>query len=84
MMNLTQCPYDGAQVETEAVADGTLVLTCAACGAAWERRGGWAGRVREPDPMRMMAARLGMGSRLVSAEPLPMVIDTDPASDSDI
>ena len=71
-MNLTQCPYDGAQVEVEVSPGGTLLLTCAACSAVWERHGVWTGRIREPDRVKLLAARR-YGSTIVPAEPLPMV-----------
>ena len=71
-MNLTQCPYDGAQVEVEISSGGSMLLTCVACGAVWERHGAWTGRVREPDRERLLAAR-SHGTKLAPAEPLPMV-----------
>ena len=77
-MNLTQCPYDGAQVETSATSDASFTLTCAACGAAWERTNGRTRRVQEPDPERLRSARgLGPGPRLGAVEPLPMTADVD-------
>lgn len=81
-MNLTQCPYDGAMVEVEVSPGGSLLLTCVACDAVWERHGAWTGRVREPDREKMLAARLhrtttGTGTALVAGEPLPMVCDLD-------
>ena len=74
-MNLTQCPYDGAKVEVEISSGGSLLLTCVACSAVWERHGAWTGRVREPDRERLMAIRNGTGTAagVASGEPLPMV-----------
>jgi hypothetical protein len=71
-VNLTQCPYDGARVEVEISSGGSMLLTCVACDAVWERHGAWTGRVREPDRERLLAARLH-GSTIAPAEPLPMV-----------
>ena len=71
-MNLTQCPYDGAQVDVEVSSGGTLLLTCAACSAVWERHGAWTGRVREPDREKLRTARLH-GGAITPTEPLPMV-----------
>jgi hypothetical protein len=71
-VNLTQCPYDGARIDVEVAAGGSLLLTCVACTAVWERHGAWTGRVREPDREKLLAARRH-GSVAVVAEPLPMV-----------
>jgi len=71
-VNLTQCPYDGAQIEVEVSPGGSMLLTCVACSAMWERHGAWTGRIREPDRERLLAARQH-GSELTPAEPLPMV-----------
>jgi hypothetical protein len=70
-VNLTQCPYDGAQVEVEISSGGSLLLTCVACAAVWERHGAWTGRIREPDREKLLAAR-AHGSTITPAEPLPM------------
>jgi hypothetical protein len=81
-VNLTQCPYDSAKVEVEVASGGSLLLTCVACGAVWERHGAWTGRVREPDRDRLIAARNhgvalvasdGLLAQGLSSEPLPMV-----------
>lgn len=83
-VNLTQCPYDGAKVDVEMSSGGSLLLTCIACGAVWERHGAWTGRVQEPDRERLMAARRHGTMSVVGAaagEPLPMVqadVDTRP------
>jgi hypothetical protein len=71
-VNLTQCPYDGARVEVEVAAGGSLLLTCVACTAVWERHGAWTGRVREPNRDKLLAARRS-GPVAVVADPLPMV-----------
>ncbi|HEV7524702.1 MAG TPA: hypothetical protein VGP92_07035 [Acidimicrobiia bacterium] len=71
-MNLTQCPYDGAKVEVEASSSGTLLLTCVACDAVWERHGAWTGRVREPDRDKLLVARMH-GVPVIAGELLPMV-----------
>ena len=79
-MNLTQCPYDGAQVGTEMTPPGVLRLTCAACGAAWERTDGRTERVGEPDPQRLRSARRH-GVPMAASEPLPMAARVDVGSD---
>ena len=70
-VNLTQCPYDGAQVEVEISSGGSLLLTCVACSAVWERHGAWTGRVRGPDRDKLLAARRH-GATPAPTEPLPM------------
>ena len=70
-MNLTQCPYDGAQVDVEISSGASLLLTCAACSAVWERHGAWTARIREPDREKLLTARLH-GLTIAPAEPLPM------------
>ncbi len=71
-VNLTQCPYDGARIAVEVSAGGSLLLTCVACTAVWERHGAWTGRVREPDRDKLLAARRH-GPVALFADPLPMV-----------
>jgi hypothetical protein len=56
-VNLTQCPYDGAMVEVEVFSGDSLLLTCVACDAVWERHGAWTGRVRAPNREKLLAAR---------------------------
>ena len=56
-VNLTQCPYDGARVEVEVAAGGSLLLTCVACTAVWSGNGLRTGPVREPDREKLLAAR---------------------------
>ena len=70
-MNLTQCPYDGAQVEVEISDRGSLLLTCVVCDAVWERHGAWTGRVRGPDRDKLAAAQR-RGPAVAPGEPLPM------------
>ena len=71
-MNLTQCPYDGAQVEVALSDRGSQLLTCVCCEAVWERHGAWTGRVHGPDRDKLAAARRRNPAN-TSAEPLPMV-----------
>jgi hypothetical protein len=56
-VNLTQCPYDGAQIEVEFSDRGSLLLTCVVCDAVWEHHGAWTGRVRGPDRDKLAAAQ---------------------------
>ncbi|HUI48843.1 MAG TPA: hypothetical protein VL119_09105 [Acidimicrobiia bacterium] len=84
-VNLTQCPYDGAQVSVELTPGGSMLLTCPACAAVWERHGAWTGRIREPDRDLLVAARR-RAPRLAAGEPLPTVpaeIGTPGSSPSD-
>ncbi len=73
-MNLTQCPYDGAQLDVEVTPGGWLLLVCSVCDAAWETHGGWVGRVRGPDRAKVIAARqrADLPTASVSGAPLPM------------
>ncbi|HWS44321.1 MAG TPA: hypothetical protein VN636_00540 [Acidimicrobiia bacterium] len=73
-VNLTQCPYDGAQLDAEVTPGGWLLLVCGACDAAWETHGGWVGRVRSPDRAKVIAARLRASQLALDGrtEPLPM------------
>ncbi len=73
-MNLTQCPYDGAQLDVEVTPGGWLLLVCGACDAAWETHGGWVGRVRAPDRDKVVATRQRpeQTSTSISCEPLSM------------
>jgi hypothetical protein len=57
VVNLAQCPYDGAQLEAEVTPGGTLLITCPACDAVWETHGAWVGRLREPDREKMLDER---------------------------
>jgi hypothetical protein len=71
-VNLTQCPYDGAQVDVELSDRGSLLLTCGVCDAVWEHHGAWTGRVRGPDRDKLAAALRGTPA-FTRAESLPMV-----------
>jgi len=57
VMELTQCPYDGSRLGVEYRSGGSLLLSCEACEAVWERHGAWIGRVREPDLDKATLAR---------------------------
>jgi hypothetical protein len=56
-VQLTQCPYDGTRIEAEALSGGSLLLTCACCGASWEWHGAWMRRIEEPDREAVREAR---------------------------
>lgn len=71
-VNLTQCPYDGSQVEVELSDRGSLLLMCVVCDAVWERHGAWTGRIREPDRGKLVEARRRRPD-VARAEPVPMV-----------
>jgi hypothetical protein len=60
-MELSQCPLDGTDLEVEYMAGGSILLSCPACEAVWERHGAWIGRVREPDPDKARKAREANG-----------------------
>ena len=48
---------EGVAITAEVCSGGSVVLTCPACGAAWEWHGAWLRRFREPDREKMRAAR---------------------------
>lgn len=48
-MNLTHCPYDGTDVETDYHTGSYVVLSCWRCGAAWEIEDQVVHRIQEPD-----------------------------------
>jgi hypothetical protein len=56
-VELQQCPYDGTEVAAETLSGGSLLLSCACCGARWELHGAWLRRVDPPDPVAVRAAR---------------------------
>jgi hypothetical protein len=58
-VHLSQCPYDSTPIEAEALSGGSMVLTCACCGAEWEWHGAWLRRMREPDRDAIREARAG-------------------------
>ncbi len=74
-MNLTQCPYDGAQVEVETTPGASLLLRCVVCSAEWERHGAWTRRISEPDRDKLVAARRAVPVPPAGGwtAPLPMV-----------
>jgi hypothetical protein len=55
-VELTQCPYDGTEIEAEVLSGGSMLLTCPRCSAAWEWHGAWLRRVREPDREAVITA----------------------------
>lgn len=60
-MELSQCPLDGTDLTVEYMAGGSMLLSCEACDAVWERHGAWVGRVQEPDPDKARRARESSG-----------------------
>lgn len=56
-MELTHCPYDHSPIEAEAWSGGSVVVSCAVCGAAWEWHGAWLRRIREPDRDKVVESR---------------------------
>ena len=65
-MNLQRCPYDGTPIEAEAYSGGSFLLSCTACGAAWEAHNSLVLRVSDPD---WDAARRAKADSAVSADP---------------
>jgi hypothetical protein len=47
-MDLTQCPYDGTDVEAEMVSGGSILLVCPHCEKEWESHGVWTRPIEEP------------------------------------
>jgi hypothetical protein len=76
VVNLVQCPYDGAQLEAEVTPGGTLLITCPACDAVWETHGAWVGRLREPDREKMLDERRRAGLAAQSATERPLLAMT--------
>lgn len=56
-MELTQCPYCGKPIEAESFSGGSLLLSCAHCGAGWEWHNAWLRRVRKPNREAVLQAR---------------------------
>lgn len=56
-VKLERCPYDGTAITAEIVSGGSLLLSCATCGASWERHGAWIRRLQAPDRDAVIAAR---------------------------
>jgi hypothetical protein len=50
LVDLTECPHDGAAIEAEQSSGGSLLLTCPECHAVWEWHGAWVRDLREPQP----------------------------------
>jgi hypothetical protein len=60
-MRFERCPYDAHPISAEAFSGGSLMLTCACCGAAWEAHNTLLRRVIEPDWDEVRAAREAAG-----------------------
>ncbi|HEX5614805.1 MAG TPA: hypothetical protein VFZ83_06580 [Acidimicrobiia bacterium] len=56
-MELTHCPYCGKPIEAESFSGGSLLLSCAHCGAGWEWHNAWLRRVRKPNRDAVLQAR---------------------------
>lgn len=65
-MNLTHCPYDGAEIATE-YSGGSFLLSCAHCGAEWELHSNFVRRVNEPDWSLVDESRRGADFPVVPA-----------------
>jgi hypothetical protein len=59
VMELERCPYDMSPISVEAVGDA-LMISCDACGAAWEIQDSTFRRLRAPDAVTMNAVREGL------------------------
>ena len=57
LVDLTECPHDGARIQAETVSGGSLLLTSPACHAVWEQHGAWVRDIREPDERGVPASR---------------------------
>jgi hypothetical protein len=74
-VDLTRCPYDGAELAAHILASSALRLQCFVCDAAWERRDTVVERVRRPDRDKLRLARQerAFGLRWCGeSEPLPI------------
>jgi hypothetical protein len=67
-VNFQRCPYDGTPIEAEAYSGGSFLLSCTACGAAWEAHNSLVLRVSDPD---WDAARRAKAASTVAADPTP-------------
>jgi hypothetical protein len=65
-VNFQRCPYDGTPIEAEAYSGGSFLLSCTACGAAWEAHNSLVLRVEDPD---WDAARAAKAASSVSVDP---------------
>jgi hypothetical protein len=65
-VNFQRCPYDGTPIEAEAYSGGSFLLSCTACGAAWEAHNSLVLRVSDPD---WDAARRAKAASTVVADP---------------
>ena len=65
-VNFQRCPYDGTPIEAEAYSGGSFLLSCTACGAAWEAHNSLVLRVADPD---WDAARRAKAEAAVTADP---------------
>ena len=66
IVNLQRCPYDGTPIEAEAYSGGSFLLSCTACGAAWEAHNSLVLRVSDPTGTRRGGRRR---SSAVRADP---------------
>ena len=55
-MELERCPYDSSAISIDREGDG-YVISCGACGAAWEMHGSSLRRLRAPDAVTLAAVR---------------------------
>jgi len=55
-VELERCPYDSSPISIESDGD-VFVVSCGACGAAWEMRGSSLRRLRAPDAATLTAVR---------------------------
>jgi hypothetical protein len=58
-MELERCPYDMSPIAVVGFGD-SFVISCDACGAAWEMHGPSLRRLRAPDADTMKAVREGL------------------------
>jgi hypothetical protein len=66
-VNFQRCPYDGTPIEAEAYSGGSFLLSCTACGAAWEAHNSLVLRVEDPD---WDAARAAKAASTVTVDPV--------------
>jgi hypothetical protein len=56
VVELERCPYDSSAISIDPAGDG-YVISCGACGAAWEMHGSSLHRLRAPDAKTLAAVR---------------------------
>jgi hypothetical protein len=77
LVEFSKCPYDASPIESEPYSQGSTLLSCPTCGAAWEWYKTWLRRIREPDRDAVRRARSAQKPvRVDGGPPDPAFIST--------